>query len=77
MLDKLAGLGVSKGEILHTAESMFHDHQPANKAGLTSAWIYRRHGKEGFGATMNPGEMPSYAFRFTSMAELAEAHRKN
>ncbi|NDW05991.1 haloacid dehalogenase type II [Jiella pacifica] len=76
MLEKLSGLGVAKGDILHTAESMFHDHQPANKAGLTSAWIYRRHGKEGFGATMNPGEMPSYAFRFTSMAELAEAHRK-
>ncbi|MEC8919055.1 MAG: haloacid dehalogenase, partial [Pseudomonadota bacterium] len=29
----------------------------------------------GFGATMNPGDMPTVDFRFNSMAELAEAHR--
>lgn len=75
MLEKLATLGVDKGEILHTAESLFHDHEPANRAGLASCWIYRRHGQEGFGAAMTPGDMPRYDFRFTSMAELVEAHR--
>jgi putative hydrolase of the HAD superfamily len=25
---------------------------------------------------MNPGEMPKYDFRFTSMAELAKAHQE-
>jgi putative hydrolase of the HAD superfamily len=79
MLAKLGrGLGgnpIGVKDILHTAESMFHDHKPANEIGLASCWIYRRHEDEGFGATMNPGEMPRYDFRFTSMGEMAEAHR--
>lgn len=75
MLDKLASLGIQKHEILHTAESMFHDHGPANRHGLASCWIFRRHGQEGFGATMHPGDMPKYDFRFTSMADLAKAHQ--
>lgn len=75
MLEALARLGVQKGEILHTAESMFHDHGPANRCGLTNCWIYRRHDKDGFGATMNPGDMPRYDFRFNSMADLVEAHK--
>jgi 2-haloacid dehalogenase len=75
MLEKLAGCGVSKDRILHTAESLFHDHQPANLFGLASCWIYRRHAKEGFGATMDPGERPRIDFTFHSMAELARAHR--
>ena len=76
MLDKLKSLGVTQSEVLHTAESMFHDHKPANAIGLASCWIYRRHHDQGFGATMNPGEMPKYDFRFTSMAELAKAHQE-
>ncbi|WP_110691287.1 haloacid dehalogenase type II [Salinicola halophyticus] len=77
MLEKLGERGIDKSQILHTAESMFHDHQPANHNGLANCWIYRRHDKEGFGATMNPGDMPTVDFRFNSMAELAEAHRQS
>jgi 2-haloacid dehalogenase len=75
MLENLQRLGLGKADILHTAESMFHDHAPANKMGLASAWIYRRHAEQGFGATMRPGDMPKYDFRFDSMADLAKAHR--
>ncbi len=75
MLMKLAGLGVEKHQILHTAESLFHDHGPANRHGLASCWIYRRHDKPGFGATSNPGQMPRYDFRFNSMADLVKAHQ--
>ena len=75
MLEMLARQGIEKGDILHTAESMFHDHAPANKHGLANCWIYRRHDKEGFGATMNPGDMPKYDFQFTSMIEMAKAHQ--
>jgi 2-haloalkanoic acid dehalogenase type II len=75
MLSKLTGLGLAKADILHTAESLFHDHLPANRHGLASCWIYRRHDKQGFGATMDPGKMPRIDFRFDSMAELAAAHR--
>ena len=75
MLDKLRSLKIGKEQILHTAESMFHDHGPANRHGLSSCWIYRRHDKQGFGATMNPGAMPEVNFRFNSMAELVAAHK--
>ncbi len=75
MLANLARQGIEKHEILHTAESMFHDHAPANRFGLANCWIYRRHDKDGFGATMHPGEMPEYDFVFNSMAEFVEAHR--
>lgn len=76
MLQKLETIGIGKDVILHTAESLFHDHGPANKHGLASCWIYRRHEQEGFGATMTPGEMPRYDFRFNSMADLVKAHQK-
>ena len=75
MLAKLQTLGIGKADILHTAESMFHDHGPANRHALASCWIYRRHDEEGFGATMNPGDMPRYDFRFNSMADMVAAHR--
>jgi FMN phosphatase YigB (HAD superfamily) len=75
LLEKLADRGIGKTQILHTAESLFHDHQPANACGLASCWIYRRHGKEGFGATMDPGKQPRVDFRFNSMGELALAHQ--
>jgi putative hydrolase of the HAD superfamily len=76
MIDKLQSLGIAKAEILHTAESLFHDHGPANKHGLASCWIYRRHDQKGFGATRDPGFMPKHDFRFNSMAELAAAHAR-
>lgn len=76
MLEKLDGLGVRREQVLHTAESLFHDHKPANAFNLASCWIYRRHADQGFGATMDPGEMPKVDFRFNSMAELVKAHQE-
>jgi len=75
MLENLARRGIEKGDILHVAESMFHDHAPANAAGLANCWIYRRHDQQGFGATMTPGDMPRYDMMFHSMAELVKAHQ--
>ena len=73
MLEMLARQGIERKDILHVAESLFHDHAQANAFNLANCWIYRRHDQEGFGATMNPGEMPSYDFRFDSMVSLADA----
>ncbi len=39
------------GRILHVAQSLFHDHVPAKQLGLTTVWVDRRHGRDGFGAT--------------------------
>ncbi|MEZ5933473.1 MAG: haloacid dehalogenase type II [Alphaproteobacteria bacterium] len=75
MLSQLERLGFGEADILHTAESLFHDHAPANEHGLANCWIYRRHGQEGFGATMTPANMPSTKFTFTSMAEMVKAHQ--
>lgn len=75
MIEKVATLGVGQDALLHTAESLFHDHEPANACGLASCWIHRRAGQDGFGATMPPGTTPSYSFRFVSMAELVTAHK--
>jgi 2-haloacid dehalogenase len=68
--------GFGKPDILHVAQSLLHDHAPANRAGLASAWIDRRHALEGWGATKPPFGTPHFDFRFESMAALAEAHRK-
>jgi putative hydrolase of the HAD superfamily len=76
MLANLKTLGIERREILHTAESLFHDHVQAKAHGLASCWIFRRHGQPGFGATMHPGEAPKVDFRFNSMADLAGAHRE-
>ena len=75
MLDHLAELGYGKGEILHTAQSLFHDHAPAKRADLASAWIDRRHDKTGWGATMPPPGDAAYDVQFPSMAAMVAAHR--
>lgn len=76
LIERLASQGIRKNEILHVAQSLFHDHVPANEIGLASCWINRQHDKLGSGATRRPDAMPRLDFQFNSMAELAEAHRK-
>lgn len=77
LLAGIERMGIAKGELLHTAESMFHDHVPARANGLDNAWIFRRHAKTGFGATMDPGQPPETSFRFNSLREMAEAHEND
>jgi 2-haloacid dehalogenase len=75
LIKTLASLGVLKRNVLHTAQSLFHDHGPAQAIGLTTAWIDRQHLLEGWGATP-PAGTPRYDFRFTSIAEMVKAHRE-
>ena len=75
MIDGLQRSGHSVRDILHVAQSLFHDHSPANAVGLRSAWIDRRSGTAGPGATPQPPEGVRWDFRFASMAQLVEAHR--
>jgi len=76
LLERLESLGIRRHEILHVAQSLLHDHRPANELGIASCWINRHHGRAGFGATGDPGDRPRLDFTFNSMAELAEAHRR-
>ncbi|MFC4170038.1 haloacid dehalogenase type II [Teichococcus aestuarii] len=75
MLETLAVQGIGKAEILHTAQSLFHDHAPAKRMGLASAWIDRRHDRDGWGATMPPPSGAGYEFRFPSLGAMAAAHQ--
>ncbi len=75
LINTVAGLGVLKRNILHTAQSLHHDHVPAQAVGLTTAWIDRRHQLEGWGATSPPAGTPRYDFRFPSLAEMVVAHQ--
>jgi len=75
LLAEVDRLGIDRKRLLHVAQSLFHDHAPANRFGLASCWIYRRHGQQGSGAAMPPAEMPNYDFRFVSLGELAAAHQ--
>jgi 2-haloacid dehalogenase len=67
--------GFGKKDILHTAQSLFHDHAPANDFGLASAWIDRRHDEKGWGATLRPPGTPKFDFRFDSMIAMVKAHQ--
>ena len=74
-IEKLGEIGVARDEILHCAQSLFHDHVPAKELGLTSVWINRRAGRKGWGATSAPPREVSPDFEFPSMAAFADAHR--
>lgn len=49
--DLIDSVGVPKSVILHVAQSQFHDIGPAKAMGLATAWVDRRAGREGKGAT--------------------------
>jgi 2-haloacid dehalogenase len=57
---------VPRDRILHVAQSLYHDHAPAKRLGMTSVWIDRRHDRPGAGATPVADANPDATF--TSMA---------
>lgn len=67
--------GVAAGEILHTAQSLFHDHVPAQRAGLARAWIDRQGLSRGgsWGATARVEHRPEVDFLFSTLGEMAAA----
>ena len=75
LLEQLASQGIDRRQVLHTAQSLFHDHAPANAVGLASAWIDRRHADTGWGATSAPPSGVHYDFRFASLADMVAAHQ--
>jgi 2-haloacid dehalogenase len=68
--------GIRRSDVLHTAQSFFHDHVPANQVGLASAWINRRSGRDAGGATPMPSPLPHFDFQFDSLGEMVEAYRR-
>jgi 2-haloacid dehalogenase len=72
LLGFLRAHGFGKPDLLHAAESLHHDHVPGKALGLRTAWVDRRHAKEGFGATRPPTAEVTPDLRVTSLAELAD-----
>ncbi|MEZ4511244.1 MAG: haloacid dehalogenase type II [Chloroflexota bacterium] len=68
-------LGLQPADILHTAQSLFHDHVPAKQAGLANAWIDRQRLSQSgkWGATAVIDTLPPIDFHFFSMSEIAQA----
>jgi 2-haloacid dehalogenase len=67
----LAQIGGDRARHLHVAQSLFHDHVPAQAFGLHTAWIDRRHDRPGFGATPRAAATPDFVF--PDMDSFAEA----
>lgn len=70
--------GITADQILHTAQSMHHDHVPASQFGLARAWIDRQNlkGNDNWGATAKVDNLPSVDFRFNTLMEMAKALTK-
>ncbi|EJZ18719.1 HAD-IA family hydrolase (plasmid) [Rhizobium sp. Pop5] len=73
VFDFVAAEGASKSDILHVAQSQYHDIGIARALGMTNCWIERRHAQKGYGGTIEPAEFTEPDYHFTSMAGLAEA----
>jgi len=70
MLARLSARGIRRDDILHVAQSRFHDIEPARQMGITSVLVDRRAGLPGRGITMPSEATPDY--RVVSMAEAAD-----
>jgi 2-haloacid dehalogenase len=68
VLQRISG---DKEQVLHVAQSLFHDVAPARALGIATAWINRRMDKEGTGATPPSSAQPDVTF--ATLAELATA----
>jgi 2-haloacid dehalogenase len=65
-------IDVPRERILHVAQSLFHDHTPAKAIGMTTVWVNRRAGREGFGATPPAAAEPDLTVPdMRTLAELA------
>jgi 2-haloacid dehalogenase len=67
-------IDVPRDRILHVAQSLFHDHLPARRLGLSTVWIDRRHDRPGSGATPPATATPDLTVPdMTTFADLALA----
>jgi putative hydrolase of the HAD superfamily len=73
LLATLPSMGVERHQLLHVAQSLFHDHEPAQRQGLESVWIDRRQDRPGSGATPLPPGAVRPHWRFASLGAFADA----
>lgn len=67
----IARIGLPQDQILHAAQSLYHDIAPVKSLGLTAVWIDRRFDRQGFGATPQSAATPDG--RFPDLESFADA----
>jgi 2-haloalkanoic acid dehalogenase type II len=78
LVELARAFGTRKTDILHTAQSIFHDVVPARAIGLSTMWINRRKTVGGWGATPASearGTAAKPDFEVASMAEFVILHQ--
>ncbi|KAK6433302.1 hypothetical protein LTR95_010517 [Oleoguttula sp. CCFEE 5521] len=69
--------GAEKGELLHVAQSIFHDQEPAREMGMQSVWVDRYGIVEKWGRSAEDmQEEYRYKLRVMSLGELADIVEK-
>jgi putative hydrolase of the HAD superfamily len=68
-----AAFGYKQSDILHVAQSQYHDIGVARRLGYKVCWIERRRGLKGFGGTQDPGQLTTPDYHFATLGELADA----
>jgi putative hydrolase of the HAD superfamily len=68
-----AAFGYKQSDILHVAQSQYHDIGIARKLGYKVCWIERRQGMVGFGGTPDVPALTKPDFHFATMKAFADA----
>jgi len=63
---------IEKGELLHVAQSLFHDHEPASNIGLENVWIDRG----GYMGVLKEDTNATFGWEVKTLGELAELVEK-
>lgn len=69
---RISRSGFTRNEILHVAQSQYHDVGVARALGYATCWIERRKGLVGFGGTIAVEKLTIPDFHFATLGELAE-----
>ena len=70
---RLSKDGFAFADILHVAQSQYHDIAVARRLGFQTCWIERRKGLQGTGATPKVQKVAIPDYHFSSLGELADA----
>lgn len=69
---RISRSGFGRDEILHVAQSQYHDIGVAKALGYKTCWIERRKGLKGFGGTIAVEQLTKPDFHFATLDELAD-----
>ena len=68
-----SAFGYKQSDILHVAQSQYHDIGIARRLGYATCWIERRQGLKGWGATPAPETVTKPDYHFPTLEALADA----